>query len=49
MVSIDFDFSKYERYLNKIGFGDYALDFSNVSDGDAIKICEFIKKLVEDK
>jgi hypothetical protein len=49
MVSIEFDFSKYEKYFKAIGFGDYALDFSGVSDEDTTKICDFIIKLVKDK
>ena len=49
MTSGNFDFKPYDKYLEDIGFGEYMIDFSDISDSDALKICEFIKKLVEER
>ncbi len=40
-------FNKYNKYLNEFGFGDYAIDFSDVSTENIIKLCEFIKNELE--
>jgi len=47
MVSKNFypQFEKYNEALNLIGLGRDMIDFSDVSDENTIKICEFIKKL----
>lgn len=37
---------EYEAYLKEFGFGDYMIDFSDVSAENAIKLCEFIKGMV---
>jgi len=42
----DIIFKKYDKYLNKFGFGNYMIDFSDVSDKNMIKLCEFIKQEV---
>ena len=42
-------FEEYESFLNSIGFGDYMIDFSDVSTENVIKICQYIKTLVENK
>ena len=39
----DIIFKKYEKYLNKFGFGDYMIDFSDVTNENMTKLCEFIK------
>lgn len=39
-------FQIYKKYLNEFGFGDYTIDFSDVTDKNMIKLCEFIKTIV---
>jgi len=41
--------NKYDKELNKFGFGNYMIDFSDVSDKNMIKLCEFIKSTLEEE
>lgn len=40
-------FDKYEKCLNEFGFGDYMIDFSDVTTENIEKLCKFIEKIIE--